>query len=296
MQEANLKNLQLDLIVNRHIMELQKFTKEHEEKLIDFRNQWKENFYKIIESAFQNFIENIDPNLIIYNSENKLIQIKINKGSGGQSLILNSIETSSETKSVKSTKSSDKLEKKISSTNIDIGLFFDYKLNFGLFNRNKLHFYFFKVNDHIENDIKRTFMSYVYSTHSHNKMSLPSETEEYTINDILKTSENFGDNVFAMINFFLFNNSENKVVHLFENLNSPISKIQTEYFFDTFAKFFFKIENQCKKGNMPFEFDIFTTKHTSMNSFDVLLSIFIKNEINGENDLNTGKIRFIKFF
>lgn len=290
MQEANLKNLQLDLIVNRHIMELQKFSRENEEKLIEFRNQWKENFHKIIESAFQNFIESIDPNLIIYNSENKLIQIKINKGPSGPSQMLNNLDTSSETKSAKSTKSSDKLEKKLSSKNNDIGLFFDYKLNFGLFNRNKLNFYFFKVNDHIDNDIKRTFMSYIYSSHSHNKMSLPSEYEEYTINDILKTSENFGENVFAMVNFFLFNNSENKILHLFENLNSFISKIQTEFFFDTIAKFFLKIENQCKKGNMPFEFDIFTTKHTSMNSFDILLSIFIKNEINGENDLNTGKI------
>ena len=48
MQEANLKNLQLDLIVNRHIMELQKFSKEHEEQLIEFRNQWKENYNKIM--------------------------------------------------------------------------------------------------------------------------------------------------------------------------------------------------------------------------------------------------------
>lgn len=284
MQEANIKNLQLDLIVNRHIGELDKFLKEYEGKIINFKHNCRENFLKVIEQSFQQFIENIDPGLIIYNSDNKLIQIK-NKAVGGSTTIDNS-----DTKSVKSTKSDKK--NSVSLPNTD-DVFFTHKINFGIFNKNRLNFYFFKVNDYIDNDLKIKFAQYYRTIHliqANSKVS--TDNEDVTLNDILKSSDNFGENVFAMINFFTFNKTEAKIVHMFDSLKDVTNKIQNELFYDTIAKFFTKIENQCKKGNLPYEFDIFTTKHTALQSFDVLFNIFLKKETHSEFDLNTGKKRY----
>jgi len=265
----------IDLIVNRHINELNKFIKDHEEKLIEFRANWKEKFLKSIEQAFQNFIENLDPSLMIYNSDNKLIQIKYQENSNSGYIKnnlnssvsrSNSIFSSQDCSDARSVKSSKSTEKKINDNYNKItensGLIFTQKINFGLFNKNKLNFCFFKVSEHIDNDMKNIFIKYVNHLHNMNnsnnlkKINSIGENEEYTINCILKSCDNFGENIFAMVNFFSFDNSENKILHSFEQLNSGTSKIQNELFFESFAKFFHKIENQCKKQNFPFEFDI----------------------------------------
>jgi len=266
MQEANLKNLQLDLIVNRHIGELSKFIKEFEEKLIIFKSTCHDEFIKIIEESFQIFIESVDPALIIYNSENKLIQIKTK----GTNINLNE-SPFIETKSVKS------IEKKVS-YNQNQDLFFEQKIKFGIFNKNKLSFYFYKVSDHVENEIKIKF--------SHFLGNLNIQSEEITINDILKSSDNFGQNVYAMLNFFTFDKTENKIIHSLDSLNYVISKIQNEFFYDTIIKFFSKIESQCRKGNLPYEFDIFTTRHTALQSFDILISMFLDKETHTEENFN----------
>ncbi len=79
MQEANLKRLQLDLIVNRHIDEITKFNYQSEEKLIKLISIKRDNFLQNLENIFQEFFENIKSTDLIYNSENKLVQIKFKK-------------------------------------------------------------------------------------------------------------------------------------------------------------------------------------------------------------------------
>lgn len=79
MQEANLKRLQLDLIVNRHIDEINKFTKQSEEKLIKLISIKRDVYLQNLENIFQEFFENIKSSDLIYNSENKLVQINFKK-------------------------------------------------------------------------------------------------------------------------------------------------------------------------------------------------------------------------
>ena len=79
MQEANLKRLQLDLIVNRHIDEINKFNYHSENKLIKFIALKKDVNLQNIENIFQEFYEIIGSNNLVYNNENKIIKIKFNR-------------------------------------------------------------------------------------------------------------------------------------------------------------------------------------------------------------------------
>jgi len=79
MQEANLKRLQLDLIVNRHINEINKFNRQSEEKLIKLISVKRDSYLQNVESIFQEFFENIKSSDLIYNTENKLVQINFKK-------------------------------------------------------------------------------------------------------------------------------------------------------------------------------------------------------------------------
>ena len=40
--------------------------------------------------------------------------------------------------------------------------------------------------------------------------------DDYTINDIYKHDENFGDSIVALINFFTFDKDEDKIIHLIQ--------------------------------------------------------------------------------
>jgi hypothetical protein len=79
MQEANLKRLQLDLIVNRHIDEINKFNRQSENKLIKLIAVKRDLNMQNIENIFQEFYEIIGSNNLVYNNENKIIKIKFNK-------------------------------------------------------------------------------------------------------------------------------------------------------------------------------------------------------------------------
>jgi hypothetical protein len=43
-----------------------------------------------------------------------------------------------------------------------------------------------------------------------------SPLDDYTINDIYKSDENFGDFIVSLINFFIFNKEEDKIINLIE--------------------------------------------------------------------------------
>jgi hypothetical protein len=291
MQEANIKNLQLDLIVNRHISEINQFSKEYEDKLISFINNIRDTFIKTVELSFQNFTESVDTSLMIYNSDNKLIQIKLKRNEIFPNNI--SIMKDSDSKSVVSNKSGGGEKKQSKSTTITSisggnegkSILFHHKINFGLCNRTKINFYLFGVKDLVENDFKNIFPNHHLNTG--NKLDI----EDYTINDILKSSEHFGENIYTLVNFFTFDKSENKVIHLLDSLNSFTGKIHNELFFDSITKIFKKIEIKCKSGAYPFKFDIFTTKHTNMQGFDLMLNIFYYDSLSvqGEDNLNVGR-------
>ncbi len=128
------------------------------------------------------------------------------------------------------------------------------------------------------------------------------EDENIPIDEIYKKSDIFGENVFAMVNFFTYNKEEKKIDHFIDGLNfvdlivNDNNGFQKEYYFENFSRFFKKIENYCNKGEIPHEFDIFTTKHTNSKSFDVLINIFTQKERLNESDLESCIINFNFFF
>ena len=73
-------------------------------------------------------------------------------------------------------------------------------------------------------------------------------------------------------------------MHMIDNLDT---RTQNEYFFDSFNKFFNKIEKNCAKDIFPFENDIFVTKHSNSTCFDVILNIFTKSKDSNEEDITT---------
>jgi hypothetical protein len=322
MQEANLKNLQLELIVNRHISELNKFSREYKEKYTLFKIEWKDNYLRTIEDSFQNFFESLDQASIIYNRDNKIVQIKFNPLVQKNSLSFNNSfldKTDKKSgKSVKSTKSNE-LKKADSKTNFSVNLsaikdknlIFHQRINFGLFNKNRLNLYTIKVNDHIENNIKQIYSELIFkdlknkfgaALNSNNMInnvinSTQNDSEEMSINDILRYSDTFGENILAMMNFFTYDKAEMKIVHLLESLDqnvnvTSLSQFENELFFDNFMKTFNILEEKCSKGILPSEFDFFITNHEGIQSFDILINIFVSKEKLNEDDLLSGKNYF----
>lgn len=95
MQEANLKKLQLDLIVNRHIDEINKLNKQSEEKLIKLISIKRDVYLQNLENIFQDFFENIKSSDLIYNSENKLVQINFKRVENNPHLLDNRLQANS---------------------------------------------------------------------------------------------------------------------------------------------------------------------------------------------------------
>ena len=129
-----------------------------------------------------------------------------------------------------------------------------------------------------------------------NKLLLVNE-DEILIDEIYKNSDIFGEDIFGLINFFTFKSDEKKIIHMLDGLNivdlndnGYNSNFQKEFYFENFSKFFKKIENYCSKGDIPHEFDIFTTKHSNSKSFDVLINIFTRKSNFNESDLESSKI------
>jgi hypothetical protein len=168
MQEANIKQIKLDIIVNRHISELEKFKNDNIEKKMEVIDTYRDIYLKTIDKCFNDFIESVDPNLFIYNTENKLIQIKF-KGTED------------------STKVSDASVK---------SFFHEQKITFGLFNRYKLNVQFYNSKDHLNNDIGVT------------SVFKGDTTDDYTINEIYQHDSIYGESICALLNIFKYDNSE----------------------------------------------------------------------------------------
>lgn len=182
-------------------------------------------------------------------------------------------------------------------------------LNLGIFNKNKVYIQYTSVKSALESEIKKvikTFKNFGKSTLNSNQNGNNNtnsninnlnnyfvEDETISIDEIYKKSEIFGENIVAMVNFFNYNKEEKNIEHIIDGLNiidliiNENNSFQKEFYFENFSRFFKKIENYCNKGEIPHEFDIFTTKHSNSNSFDVLLNIFIKKERLNESDLES---------
>jgi len=177
MQEANLKGHQLENIVIRHIAELNKFSKENEEQFLEIIERQREVYFKGIDDAFQNFFDNIDSSQIIYNSENKLIRLKLKEN---ELVIKNNFLDKNKAIFVdKNIKKHDEI-------------FHHSKLNFGVFNKIRLNIFYCSVKDHINNDIKKLVMPIINKHKTENN-------DDFSLNDIFRTDENFSDLVFGKI-------------------------------------------------------------------------------------------------
>jgi hypothetical protein len=146
MEEANMKGHQLDNIVNRHIIELTKFSKENEEDLLKILDQQRDIYLKSIEDCFQKFFDSIDSSHIIYNSENKLIKLMLKEN---ELVIKNNFL--------------DKNKQKQQEVKKQEEILYHSKLNFGVFNKIRLNIFYCVVKDHINNDIKKLVMPIINS-------------------------------------------------------------------------------------------------------------------------------------
>lgn len=118
--------------------------------------------------------------------------------------------------------------------------------------------------------------------------------EEISIDEIYKNSDIFGEQIFGFVNFFTFKKEDKKIIHLVDGFNineltivNQNNYFQKEFYFENFSRFFKKIESNCNKGEIPHDFDIFTTKHSNSKSFDLILNIFTSREKLNETDLET---------
>lgn len=202
------------------------------------------------------------------------------------------------------------------------------KLNLGIFNKKKVYIQYTAVKDNIENEIKKVIKMFRYfgkssksllsnknnatnntnlqnnsnninnNVNNFNNLKSYFNDEECLIDEIYKKSEVFGENIFAMVNFFTYNRDDKKIIHMLDGLNiadllvTQNDNFQKEYFFENFSRFFRKIETYCNRGEIPHDFDIFTTKHSNSKSFDILINIFTKKETLNESDLESCKIKY----
>jgi len=207
-------------------------------------------------------------------------------------------------------------------------------LNLGIFNKKKVFIQYTAVKENLENEIKKITKIFKYfgkntstknasNINTTNNLNLSDNSnsninqnntrninnfknyfneEDYTIDEIYKKSDVFGENIFGMINFFSFKKEEKKINHIFEGLNignliiNQNNDLQKEYYFENFSRFFKKIENYCIKGEIPHDFDIFTTKHSNSKSFDVLINVFTKKETFTGADMESCNIKIYKKF
>jgi hypothetical protein len=254
MQEANLKQIKLDIIVNRHIIELEKFKNDSCHNKLELVETYRDVYLKAIDQAFNDFVETVDPSMFIYNSENKLIQIKANKH------ITNEGDS-----------------KKTQVDTLKPSFFHQQKITLGLFNKHKLHVYYYTSKDYLDCDIK-------------NINTGAMDTEDITINEIYQADSVYGESLNAFLNIFKYDNCVHHMVEGLESLS------QTETIFENFTKTFMKLEKFFSKGVKPFENDIFTTKHSNSKCFDIILNAFNSCENCDQESLEKGKFKLTLSF
>lgn len=155
--------------------------------------------------------------------------------------------------------------KKGNSSSLDNHLLFNHKLSFGSYIRQTINMSVYSVPDLIQNSLKAVL----------SKEKLVNST---TLNDIFKSSNAFGCNLHAILNFFTYDFNEKGMSYLLNSSKIINKTVSNELFFESNANTFLQLENiiiQTEKA--PNDYDIITTKHSNTNSYDLMLNVYLSN-------------------
>ena len=161
------------------------------------------------------------------------------------------------------------------------------KENLDFYSFNKF-FYFHQNNNH-KNQVKINFHIFLVNNLLFHdlKLFLFQKEEKIKIYETLRKNYTFGDKIISFLNYFTFNQNENKIIHLFGNSNENLIN---EIFFENLIQKFDFIEKDIINNNkIPKENFIVITKHSNLNSFDLIIHSFINNfsKISEEQILNS---------
>ncbi len=114
------------------------------------------------------------------------------------------------------------------------------------------------------------------------------EENKGNLYETLRKNYTFGDKIISFLNFFSFNQNENKLIHLNENLFK--GEIINEIYFENIITKFNSIEKDIINNNIiPTKNHITITKHSNLNSFDLIIHCFIEkfSKISDEEFINS---------
>ena len=248
MRYANLNNIPLDNIVNNHIFQLNKFNNDFKEKLIEKLNDNLNDFNKFINIDYDALLHIIDKSYFD-NDTKRIYTLKFLK-----------------------------VEKKNIKNEKEQNFFFK-------------NFYYFNQGNSFKNKIKINFDIYLVNDLLYNDMKtilLLKEENKGNLYETLRKNYTFGDKIISFLNFYSFNQNENKLIHLNENLFK--GEMINEIYFENIITKFNSIEKDIINNNIiPKKNHITITKHSNLNSFDLIIHCFIEkfSKISDEEFINS---------
>ena len=129
-------------LVNKHIDELKCLSEDYENKVLEITTKFKNDFLIQIGQSYQEFNEKIESSQLVYNSENKLIKLKLT----------NNIEKKS---FINENENFEILKNKIKFINET--LFFNAKINLGSFNKTNFNLFLYVSDEILKNNFKKLF-------------------------------------------------------------------------------------------------------------------------------------------
>lgn len=149
----------------------------------------------------------------------------------------------------------------------NINLLFNHRLSFGNSIAKAIEVSVYSVPDLIENSLKG-FLSIGKSNNG----------TINTLNDILSSSDAFGNDLYSILNFFSYDINDKSLSHLLNNSKIIFQTVSNELFFESNANTFLQIENTIiQLEKTPNDYDIITTKHTNSKAFDIMLNVYLSN-------------------
>lgn len=222
---------------NLNNLPLDAIVNQHISELSSFSSEYKQKFIEMIVVLSHNFAEKINQ---IYNNCNEIIHLS-------DYCIINN------EKEVKTKK-----ENFFQSTE----LFF---INFSFQNlvQSSVSISIYQVEDLLENDFPNMI--------NNNQIKLGN-----SLYDEYKDSKGYGKKLTAMLNYFSYNNNENKITFLFDKLLST-NTLAKEVLFENINSIFNKIESNIAIGKQPKEYDIICSKHWNPFLMDLLINVYINS-------------------
>lgn len=222
---------------NLNNLPLDAIVNHHISQLSSFSSEYKQKFIEMIVVLSHNYAEKINQ---IYKNCNEIIHLS--------DYCINHNEKEEKTKNENSFQSAE--------------LFF---INFSFQNivQSSVSISIYQVEDLLDNDLANLI----------NKNQIKLGNSVY---DEYKCSKGYGKKLTAMLNYFSYNNNENKMTFLFDKFLSA-NTLAKEFLFENINSIFNNIESSITIGKQPKEYDIICSKHWNPFFMDLLLNVYINS-------------------